>query len=80
MLCLMFTDLLCPCMSSRLVLCQIIVLLCLIIVLIIHYLIHLMLFIYLMTAAAHEEIATGGQIRGVGESNQHTLSKCHVNV
>ena len=32
------------------------------------------LFIYLMTAA-HEEMATGGQIRGVGESDQQTLSK-----
>ena len=41
----------------------------------IHYLLPLMLFIYLMTAAAHGEIATGGQIRGVSESDQQTLSK-----
>ena len=36
------------------------------------------LFIYLMhmTAAALEEIATGGQTRGVSESNQQTLSTC----
>ena len=40
----------------------------------IHYFLPLILFIYLMTAA-HEEIATGGQIRGVGESDQQTLSK-----
>ena len=40
----------------------------------IHYILLLILFIYLMTAA-HEGIATGGQIRGVGESDQQALSK-----
>ena len=45
-----------------------------IIVLIIHYFLPLIFSLYLMTAA-HEEIVTGGQIRGVGELNQQTLSK-----
>ena len=63
--CLMFTEL-CPCTSSAdvKVLCYCVSLLSL----------PLMMFIYLMTAA-HDEIATEGQIGGVGESDQQTLSK-----
>ena len=55
--------------------CATVKLLCYCCLIIIHHLLPLMLFIYLMTAAAHEEIATEGQIRGVGESDQQTLSK-----
>ena len=58
-------------------LCQIIVYCVIVshyIVFIIHFLLHFLV-IYLTTAASHEEIATGGQIRGVSDSDQQPLSK-----
>ena len=75
----MFTELLCPCMNYEvmnggLVLmsnyCVTASYYSILLFILLHF-----LFINLTTAAAHEEITTGGQIRGVGDSDQQTLSK-----